>query len=246
MSGAVVLIQTPRGSKLHLPASGSRKQISEMASACEPCKPVIDFREITKAAMPPAGVCARCLRIAYPSTTKRCRTCRQVKGLDQFSKGGGKNQGPRSQCRVCASKARKDWREKNPALHAEHNQRARDRAREKDRARNVLKEAIASGEVVKPDHCEGCGSLTSSYNLHGHHHDYSKPLEVEWLCSGCHLTMHGESARGTRRSVSLRVEEIQAVLAVLDFVATHSGGSAAVASAQERLRAVLPEGEGSV
>jgi hypothetical protein len=24
-----------------------------------------------------------------------------------------------------------------------------------------------------------------------HHHDYSKPLEVEWLCHRCHMAEHG-------------------------------------------------------
>jgi hypothetical protein len=30
--------------------------------------------------------------------------------------------------------------------------------------------------------------------VHGHHPDYSKRLEVVWLCSVCHAAVHG---RGT-------------------------------------------------
>ncbi len=27
--------------------------------------------------------------------------------------------------------------------------------------------------------------------VHAHHHDYSKPLDVEWLCKDCHWQQHG-------------------------------------------------------
>lgn len=36
---------------------------------------------------------------------------------------------------------------------------------------------------MKPDLCEGCNK---EKKLTGHHKDYSKPLEVEWLCYECH------------------------------------------------------------
>lgn len=37
--------------------------------------------------------------------------------------------------------------------------------------------------------CSECGSPDSQM----HHHDYTKPLEVEWLCRKCHLKRHKDS-----------------------------------------------------
>lgn len=55
------------------------------------------------------------------------------------------------------------------------------------RAHNILNRAVKKGEIV-PQACEECGSTT---NVDGHHDDYSKPLEVHWLCRSCHAKKDG-------------------------------------------------------
>lgn len=50
-----------------------------------------------------------------------------------------------------------------------------------------LQRAVKSGRVIKPTSCSSCGQTNP---LHGHHDDYSKPLEVRWLCSSCHKLFH--------------------------------------------------------
>lgn len=40
----------------------------------------------------------------------------------------------------------------------------------------------------KPNQCQLCG--TRSDELEGHHYDYSKPLDVTWLCKRCHSLAH--------------------------------------------------------
>lgn len=38
-----------------------------------------------------------------------------------------------------------------------------------------------------PDNCSKCGAIGP---VDGHHEDYSKPLEVLWLCRPCHANIH--------------------------------------------------------
>lgn len=62
---------------------------------------------------------------------------------------------------------------------------------EKARARKAVSNAVRSGTIVKPDACEDCGkTFEDARKLHGHHEDYSKPLDVNWLCKDCHQARH--------------------------------------------------------
>lgn len=62
---------------------------------------------------------------------------------------------------------------------------------EKYHARTVLGVAVQMGKVIRKP-CIVCGSLDSE----GHHEDYSKPLEVIWLCPRHHADRHLELRRG--------------------------------------------------
>ena len=55
------------------------------------------------------------------------------------------------------------------------------------RARNLLAKAVRRGELVRPQCCAECGA---GGRITAHHPDYSKPLEVEWLCTRCHGKKH--------------------------------------------------------
>src|SRR3990167_2093902 len=59
------------------------------------------------------------------------------------------------------------------------------------KARQISTSAIQRGELIRPDICENCNAPDpSGFPLHGHHDDYSKPLELRWLCGGCHKRTH--------------------------------------------------------
>lgn len=58
----------------------------------------------------------------------------------------------------------------------------------KRQARIKLGNAIRDGKIVRPPHCEVCG--TPEDKIHGHHDDYTKPLDVIWVCTSCHALIH--------------------------------------------------------
>lgn len=58
------------------------------------------------------------------------------------------------------------------------------------------KRAIRRGELRRPGTCSKCGA---SGKIHGHHPDYSRPLDVVWLCVNCHWAEHRVIRRETRQ-----------------------------------------------
>lgn len=57
----------------------------------------------------------------------------------------------------------------------------------KQDARLMLRDEIHRGNVQRPEKCSKCKNKGM---VHGHHGDYSKPLEVTWLCRVCHVDLH--------------------------------------------------------
>jgi hypothetical protein len=61
----------------------------------------------------------------------------------------------------------------------------------KQKAYGAVRRAIAQGKLVRPPNCSKCGSVDikgsdGRSTIHAHHHDYTKPLDVEWICVKCH------------------------------------------------------------
>jgi hypothetical protein len=100
-------------------------------------------------------------------------------------------------------RTRREWRETNPErlreLRRHQAKRNRERHPEKHAARCAVTKAISVGKLTRSDHCERCGALDRPARdgrpqIHGHHADYSKPLDVEWLCRACHKIADAEVA----------------------------------------------------
>lgn len=93
-------------------------------------------------------------------------------------------------CRACgALKARLWMQKKGKAKRNETNLKTRRKYRERWNARILLRYHVKVGNVIKPLKCEKCGEKKP---LQAHHEDYSKALEVNWYCTGCHADRHKE------------------------------------------------------
>lgn len=57
----------------------------------------------------------------------------------------------------------------------------------KHETQREARRAVKDGRLSRPDSCESCGK---SCVPQGHHDDYTKPLNVRWLCSQCHSLVH--------------------------------------------------------
>ena len=59
--------------------------------------------------------------------------------------------------------------------------------RRKDICRSYAHVYLRRGKLMR-EACVSCGSAQSQM----HHPDYSKPLQVVWLCRPCHLALHAQ------------------------------------------------------
>lgn len=138
---------------------------------------------------------------------RRCKSCGVEKPLEDFAtySAGGKR-GRRCQCQDCW---RRRWRE-TYLRHATRYYRTnangyRDKAiarqqgyyhggyidPQKAAARAAVQSAVRAGRL-RQQPCVICGAPKSQ----AHHEDYSKPLEVTWLCSRHHGERHRKQSAG--------------------------------------------------
>jgi hypothetical protein len=113
---------------------------------------------------------------------KVCTKCRQQKPLSNFHRRTVAKDKLQPHCKACDwkitqlyrkrhSRQRKAWKKYNPEVY---------------RARNAVAQAVAAGRLQKKP-CEVCGTTKS---VQGHHEDYSRALDVRWLCPRHHRAIH--------------------------------------------------------
>jgi len=122
-----------------------------------------------------------------------CARCKGAFWPDEMSPSG--NRRP-YYCKSCHNNKQRDWRSNNKERYHKYRKNyytmnataLRRRSRlykfinfEKTSAHNKV-----SYTKLKRQPCEVCGSLDTQ----AHHDDYSKPLEVRWLCQLHHSRVH--------------------------------------------------------
>lgn len=70
----------------------------------------------------------------------------------------------------------------------------------KEHARKAISMRLRDGSLIRQP-CEECGS---EEDIEAHHDDYSKPLEIRWLCRKHHLLAHGKTQRTPRAKQKAR------------------------------------------
>lgn len=57
-------------------------------------------------------------------------------------------------------------------------------------AHGKVARAIRSGLLIRPEYCSVCYFINEDIRIEAHHSDYSKPLDVIWMCTSCHRIWH--------------------------------------------------------
>lgn len=117
-------------------------------------------------------------------TERACTLCGLTKPVDQFQKPRPGRGGFGSRCRDC-ERARNRLRPKQPTVR-----RPRHQDPVKKRANAKVQSALRAGRLMRLP-CEVCGDPKT----HAHHDDYSKPLDVRWLCRNHHMQEHWKPTR---------------------------------------------------
>ena len=116
--------------------------------------------------------------------TKRCPRCGVVKALSEFSSNSSARRGVQNFCRDCLPSVRRVSQKRRWANPV---------SRWKAQVRILTGYAIRLGLLI-PKPCEQLTStsLRCRGEEQAHHDDYSKPLEVRWLCRTHHAAYHAK------------------------------------------------------
>lgn len=136
---------------------------------------------------------------------KSCRRCFIEKDLSEFYKHKQMFDGHLNICKECKKKesivhrennlekVREYDRERGKLPHRRRKSTLTTSRRRKQnalyyKAHTIVGNYLRDGKIKKSKECFWC--KCSDSKLEGHHHDYSKPLDLTWLCSPCHKKLH--------------------------------------------------------
>ena len=118
---------------------------------------------------------------------KKCFICGEYKEESEFYKDITRGDGLSSRCMECCSNRKRNRPyngEKQREYQKEYNIKPENKI--KILAHTLVRKAIKTGELIK-ENCEICGKIADA-----HHDNYSKPLDVRWLCRKHHKKYHAK------------------------------------------------------
>jgi hypothetical protein len=147
---------------------------------------------------------------------KKCTYCKIEKHVKEFYKKKNGLYGVHAECKKCLKSKNKIYRKENPdkirirdriysarlkeqygkSLNRSHVRMSErsligfERYSEKKMqllAGSLLNYAVRIELIEKPQKCSNCHK---EREIQGHHSDYSKPLQVIWVCVECHAKLH--------------------------------------------------------
>jgi hypothetical protein len=119
----------------------------------------------------PTKVSCETMRLRKPRTYRKeeCSKCGKPKEQNRIFQHG--------YCLSCFNTRQREIRTRHSDLPEDQRKRAN--------ARSYLHVYIRRGKIVKGT-CEVCQSV----KVEAHHEDYTKPLQVRWLCRTHHMELH--------------------------------------------------------
>lgn len=120
--------------------------------------------------------------------TFKCCGCKKYMEIFQFYPDKTRTNGVTSRCKKCNTKRRNDLNKHDLRQKINHRNSVTKYISKypyRQKARMIVRQALLSGKIKKKI-CDVCGKN----KVHAHHPDYSKPLEVIWLCTEHHYQIH--------------------------------------------------------
>ena len=173
---------------------------------------------------------------------KVCFKCNILKPLSDFYKHSKMSDGHLNKCKSCAKRDVHIHREENLEKVREYDRnrpnykerlqrnkeyakttkgkeasaKSRDNYRYKHvdryKAKMLVGNALRDGKVLRPDRCQHCSVECVPQ---GHHNDYSKPLDVIWVCVSCHIEFHNcvkELERTYEKENGIEIQDNSAII----------------------------------
>ena len=153
---------------------------------------------------------------------KICKECKIEKPLSDYYALKTNKDGRAGKCKICTARRVRQNRKENIEYYRDYDRNRGDdpkrvearkiyagkvkndpvlkdrflKSRKEWQERNLIKRAahVIWGNYLRKNHVTAlpCETCFNTHDLNAHHEDYTKPLDITWLCRKCHGLRHRE------------------------------------------------------